>query len=132
MLAALCVADGGVGRVVRERGVRPRELGSVGHDRVEITSEVLDTAGALNVAGERAIRTLTGPNAGQWRQRGSAAMVRYGEDDQSGGRELPGKGAPPPANEPPLLPTLVWFLIALAAVVVLTLLAQEPGIGIGI
>jgi hypothetical protein len=55
-------------------------------------------------------------------------MVRYRGDDEVSGPDLPPHGAPPPANEPPLLPTLFWFLVALAGVMVLTLLAQEPGI----
>jgi hypothetical protein len=101
-------------------------------DQVEISSALLDTAVSVTVAGE-----VHNSNGDQFEcrerdQRGSAVMVRYGEDDQSPGPELPPKGAPPPANEPPLLSTLVWFLLALAAVVVLTLLAQEPGSGIGI
>jgi hypothetical protein len=57
-----------------------------------------------------------------------AVMVRYRGDDEVAGPNLPPHGAPPPANEPPLLPTLFWFLVVMGAVVILTLLAQEPGI----
>jgi hypothetical protein len=51
-------------------------------------------------------------------------MVRYGEDDQGVGRDLPAHGAPPPANQSSLWATLVWFLIAVAAVAAFTLLAH--------